>query len=374
MTEIGRGAGGPPIRDLQARLHALGFRTEPDVPGEFDVATEAAVREFQQRRHLMVDGVVGPTTWQEMVEAGFALGDRTLYLRHPMVRGDDVRALQAALNALGFDAGKEDGSFGPRTDRAAREFQRNVGVPGDGIVGASTVEAFSRLRSGAGTDRGPGSAEVRERAGLRELSPNQLLGATIALDAGHGGIERGAVGPTGLDEASVALELARAIGEQLAARGARPLLLRDDGDGPSVSERARTANESSATLLVAVHLNSHPEPDAEGATVFYCGRDDWISPSGHRLAELIQEELTDLGLTDGRTHPKWLPILRETRMPAVHVEPCFITNPREEASLRDEGFRRRIAAAIARGVERYFEGMDTEGSTLPASGVLNGLI
>jgi N-acetylmuramoyl-L-alanine amidase len=210
---------------------------------------------------------------------------------------------------------------------------------------------------------------VRERAGLRELSPNQLLGATIALDAGHGGDELGAVGPTGLEEAPIVLELARAVGRELASRGARPLLLRNGPSGASVSDRARAANDAGATLLVALHLNSHSEPGAEGAAVFYCGGEDWISPSGHRLAELVQDELTGLGLTDGRTHPKWLPILRETRMPAIHVEPCFITNPQEEAFLRDERFVRRLAVAIARGIERYFEGIDATGSPVPATTV-----
>jgi N-acetylmuramoyl-L-alanine amidase len=144
----------------------------------------------------------------------------------------------------------------------------------------------------------------------------------------------------------------------MTARGAQPLLLRRRQDGPSDPVRARAANDAHASLVVAIHLNSNTEPGAEGATVFYCGRDDWVSPSGQRLAELILEELTSLGLTDGRTHAKWLPLLRDTRMPAVHVEPCFITNPREEAALRDEGFRARLAGAMARGIERYFEGAE----------------
>jgi hypothetical protein len=59
-------------------------------------------------------------------------------------------------------------------------------------------------------------------------------------------------------------------------------------------------------------------------------------------------------LKDGRTHPKALPLLRETQMPAVQVEPCFITNPEEEARLRDGIFRQRLARALADGMERYF--------------------
>ena len=80
-----------------------------------------------------------------------------------------------------------------------------------------------------------------------------------------------------------------------------------------------------------------------------------FSPAGQRLADLIQDELTTrLGLKDGRTHRMSITILRETRMPAVQVEPCFVTNPREERLLREEAFRRDLAIAIAHGIERFF--------------------
>src|SRR5207249_5374799 len=111
--------------------------------------------------------------------------------------GDDVRTLQSSLNLLGFDAGREDGIFGDRTDRALREFQRNVGLPADGIAGATTLEALVRLRP---VGPGPGRSTVREREALRRLSVT-LQSARIALDPGHGPADPGAVGPTGLTEA-----------------------------------------------------------------------------------------------------------------------------------------------------------------------------
>src|SRR5262249_1221878 len=223
MRHLDRGSEGQPVRDVQGRLHALGFRTDPDEPGYFGPGTEAAVREFQQRRHLIVDGAVGPYTWQEMVEAGHVLGDRVVYLRYPMVRGDDVRTLQSRLNALGFDAGREDGIFGPRTDRALREFQRGVGLPDDGIAGDTTGQAFARLRPEAGEPLAPA---LREREALRQLSPTQMLGAVIAIDPGHGRDDAGAIGPSGLLESGVAFQLAEALAEELRARGAAPILLR----------------------------------------------------------------------------------------------------------------------------------------------------
>ena len=226
MTILDRGARGGPVLDVQARLGALGYRIDPHEHG------------------LIVDGLVGEDTWNELVEAGYHLADRIVYLRHPPFRGDDVRALQAELNLLGFDAGKEDGILGGRTDRALREFQRNVGLPPDGIAGTTTIEALQRLRP---QREGPGRAQVREGEALLRLSAT-LDGARVAVDAGHGSSDPGAVGPAGTTEAAAAYRLAQSLAQTLAARGANPLLLRSAVREPSDSDRARAANELSARM------------------------------------------------------------------------------------------------------------------------------
>src|SRR5437764_6414634 len=160
MRSFRRGDTGSAIADIQVRLVTFGARIAPsELGGVFGSSTEEAVRDFQAKRHLRVDGLVGPDTWGQLVEAGYELGDRTIYLRSPIFRGDDVGALQRRLNALGFDAGKEDGLFGPRTDHAVREFQRNVAEHPDGLVGPATVSALNRLRP---TLSGPSRAVIRE--------------------------------------------------------------------------------------------------------------------------------------------------------------------------------------------------------------------
>ena len=351
MPHLTLGARGDAVLDVQGRLTALGCHIDPSEHGEFGPSTKQAVQEFQQRRHLLVDGVVGDDTWEELVEAGYSLGDRLLYLRYPYDRGDDVRALQASLNVLGFDVGREDGIFGQRTDRAVRQFQRNVGLPPDGIVGTTTIEAVARLRP---VGPGPGLSTVREGEVLRRMSAS-LHGARIAIDAGHGPGDPGAQGPSGLLEADATLLLAAALLDELTGRGAAPFLLRHGGSDPSVSARADQANELGAEVLISLHLNSHPESAAEGASTYYYGREGWFSQAGQRLAEVIQESLVArLERKDGRTHAKSLPLLRETQMPAVQVEPCFITNPAEEALLRDENFRREVARALTDAIERFF--------------------
>jgi N-acetylmuramoyl-L-alanine amidase len=357
MQALTRDARGEAVRDIQARLAALGYRIDPVEHGVFGPTTEQAVRAFQQRRQLLVDGKVGDDTWNELVEAGYSLGDRVLYLRYPYHRGDDVRALQSNLNLLGFDAGREDGILGERTDRAVLEFQRNVGLPPDGIVGTTTVEALRRLRPVA---PGPGRADVREAEALRRLSAS-LRGARIAIDPGHGPGDPGDVGPTGTLESEASFWLAAALVEELRGRGATPFLLRAATTNPLPAERAQSANDAGAEILIALHLNAHTDPEAEGASTFYYGREDWFSQAGQRLAETIQQGLSHLGLKDLRTHPKSLPILRETQMPAVHVEPCFITNAREEALVMDPAFRQEVAKALADAVERFLAGNAPEG-------------
>jgi N-acetylmuramoyl-L-alanine amidase len=356
MEAIRRGDRGERTRDVQSRLVGLGFRVDQEEldAHEFGAGTEAAVRTFQQERGLLVDGLVGDATWQELVEAGYALGDRVLYIRNPFFRGDDVRVLQRRLNVLGFDPGREDGIFGEQTARAVHDFQDNVGLHADSIVGASTLQALDRVMRAPG--KGPGRIAIRETETMR--SPGgSLKGRKVAVDPGHGPEDPGGVGPDGLTEDRLVFELADQLAAELRDLGAEPVMLREPHETPSPSERAARANAAEAEVLVSIHLNGHDDPAAEGSSTYYFGKLGSYSVAGQALAELIQDELVSAtGLADGRTHPKAFPTLRETTMPAVHLEPCFITNPKESQLLREAPFVRETAAAIARGLGRYFAG------------------
>ncbi len=147
MRPIRQGDRGAGVEDIQKRLLSLGYDIgHTGVDGVFLGATLAAVRSFQSSRGMAEDGIVGPETWAALVDATFTLGDRLLYLRLPYFHGRDVRVLQGALNALGFACGRPDGIFGPYTEQAVREFQRNTGQPADGIVGTETVRAVLNLQ------------------------------------------------------------------------------------------------------------------------------------------------------------------------------------------------------------------------------------
>lgn len=324
------------------------FIEASELGGIFGPSTEMAIKEFQQRSGLDVDGLVGEATWRALVESSWGLGDRLLRLSSPMMRGDDVSDLQARLNALGFTAGKHDGIFGPRTAAALREFQRNLAVGEDGIVGHETIRALDRLRLVIKPGLGPRTTE-RE---TRRSGPPGIAGKRIAIDPGHGGAEQGGEGGGEETEADLVFKLSATTARLLDRHGAQTMLTRGPNDGPSHTQRARLANQFEADLLISIHLNSHPSLIAAGAATYFFQHGAVASEPGEHLADLIQQELAAAGRPNCGAHGKAYPLLRETRMPAVVVEPCFITNPEELQMLL--GSFDSLAKALVRSVERYF--------------------
>ncbi|MGZ5291973.1 MAG: N-acetylmuramoyl-L-alanine amidase [Actinomycetota bacterium] len=359
MDLIRRGDRGEAVRDVQRRLLEAGLRIErEELDGTFGPSTEGAVDNFQRRRGLPPDGIVGPDTWGQLVEAGYRIGDRTLYLRSPSFRGDDVRELQRMLNALGFDVGKEDGIFGAKTSSATRDFQRNVGAKVDGIVGLDTFRSLEGLRPAL---EGPGRALVREAEAASHMGAS-LSGSVIAVDPGHGSSERG-VEADDLVEADVAASVAAPLSAELARRGARVVLLRSADVDLGVGDRARRANASGAVVCVSLHLGGG-ELAPSGAVCCYYGTPSTHSPMGRLLAESILAELVARGLPCAGVRPLAISILRETRMPAVQVELAVATDASDADRVRDPAFAERAALAVADGIERF---LGAGASTAPAT-------
>lgn len=145
MEVIKRGDTGAAVEDVQERLVLVGFLDKAQVTGEFDEATAQAVAAFAQSVGLAPTEEVAEKLWAALVDASYALGDRTLYLRMPYFHGHDVRELQQVLAVLGFACGPEDGIFGAFTELALRKFQTSLGLPSDGIAGAYTYAALRNL-------------------------------------------------------------------------------------------------------------------------------------------------------------------------------------------------------------------------------------
>jgi len=357
MQVVRRGDDGPvvsEIRDKLTRLGLLSAGAQFESAG-YDVAVEHAVRAFQQARGLRVDGVVGPETYRALDEARWQLGDRSLSyaVNHPYV-GDDVAVLQQRLLEMGFDPGRCDGRFGPQTEAALREFQRNVGLVTDGILGPTTLGALQRLRR---TVTGGSASERREEERLLRSS-TAPAGRRVVLDPGHGGDDLGACAHN-LAESDVAYDLATRIEGRLGALGIETLLTRGPDSAPDDEDRARFANDTGADLLVSLHTDAALSAGPNGVATYYYGaalRDRHVrSAVGERLATLIQRELvarTDL--LDCRTHPKAWTLLRLTRMPAVRVDAGYVTAAGDARRLADPEFRDTVAEAIVAAIQRLF--------------------
>ena len=282
------GSSGDDVADLQRRLRAAGHPVER-VTGRFDDATRAAVAAFQAAAGLDADGECDGDTWSSLVESGFALGTRLLCLRSPMMRGDDVAELQLRLSTFGFDAGRVDGIFGPTTQTAVGEFQRNGGLVSDDVCGPETVACLRRLDVRGGSTPVTG---VRERERLRRRA-----GTRVGL--------RVAIGTAGSHHVTSALAA------ELQQTGVSALLLGDDW-----SSQATATNEFQADLYLGVVIADDPVVETS-----YFSVPGYESTGGRQLAHMILRELPAApGWAIGVASGKRLAILRETRAPAVVVK------------------------------------------------------
>lgn len=221
--------------------------------------------------------------------------------------------------------------------------------------------------------------ELKAPIGMTELSRQgenevtflfqrgSLIGKLIVIDPGHGTIngngisDPGAIGPTGITEREVVMDISNRLAAILTEKGARVMLTRT---GPSTTmtldDRVRLANSANADLFISVHANASLNPNVNGTSTYYYApaNDPVLGPQRLqrvRLARLVQESMVahggrqDLGIIQSS-----FKVIRETNMPSILVETAFITNPTEEKLLADPAFRARIARGIAEGIERYY--------------------
>jgi N-acetylmuramoyl-L-alanine amidase len=354
-----RGDTGPAVSEIHAALTHLGLLTAPAEP-VFDQPTDWAVREFQQNRGLVVDGLVGPETWAALQAARLSLGDRLLSLAGRMYTGDDVAALQERLAELGFDTGRVDGVFGHLTEAALKAFQREYGLVSDGVCGPATLRALKQLGR---LVTGGRPQQLRETEQLHR-SGAALAGKVVVVDPGHGGTDRGAEGH-GLDEASIAEDLAARIEGRLTAVGVRTVLTRGADSCPTDEDRAQLANDVRADLVLSLHVDRSTSPQCQGVATYHFGTGSGTTSTvGERLASLVQREVvarTDL--VDCRVHAKTWTLLRRTQMPAVRLELGHLTTPGDAARLADPAFRDVVAEAVLVAVQRLYLPLDQDPPT-----------
>jgi N-acetylmuramoyl-L-alanine amidase len=334
-----------------------GHAAHPVGGAVFDERVEHAVKSFQQRRGLLVDGIVGRQTYAVLDGARWTLGDRVLrYIPEYFVEGDDVVALQSRLAELGFTPGKVDGIHGPATDAAVRAFQAALGLETDGTVGPETMRAFVGLRRSV---VGGSANALRERERIRR-SGYSLSGRTVVLDPGHGGSDPGASGHLGLVESRLALDLARRIEGRLSAHGVGVIFTRTSAtDAGTDEDRAAFANSCDADLVLSLHTDHSQTGAAHGAATYFYGAEDhagWSTVGEHFADLLLREVVARTGLTDCRTHPRSWTLLRRTRMPAVRLDVGYLSHEGDAAALADPHTLDRLAEAVVVALQRVYLG------------------
>lgn len=176
------------------------------------------------------------------------------------------------------------------------------------------------------------------------------MSTKILVDAGHGGSDPGAVGPTGLRESNVNLTVAISLGGLLRSLGLIVSYSRTSDTFPSITARVNQANAEKVNYFISIHCNSNGSAAKGIETLVYS-----TGSNAHRLAQPVQSELvratgdTDRGI---KVRPD-LGVLRGTNMPAILVEIGFISNKPTEDKFRQTAYLDLVAKAIADGVAKF---------------------
>ena len=240
----------------------------------------------------------------------------------------------------------------------------------------------------------------RQGSAMTSVRAPAVAQPIVVLDPGHGGVETGAIGPSGLEEKDVTLDLARRLKPLLERQGLTVVLTRDEDRVLPLDDRTAIANQNRAELFVSLHVNASKRKSAVGAETYFLSTDatdaeartlaamenkayapadqtggstpaagapdrglelilwdlaqnTYLAESS-RLAELVQREMNGLaGTKDRGVRQAPFRVLMGATMPAILVEAAFISNPEEESRLKDVAAKDKIADAIARAIVAY---------------------
>jgi len=290
----------------------------------------------------------------------------------------EQQAAQSVRDALG--------EFIGQVDRPATV----ASVPGTPTAAVAPADA-------AASQPGPTRAAAKASNSTSKSTRRTKRLVIVALDPGHGGEDPGAIGPTGLREKDVVLAVALQLRERLNAQpGMRAMLTRDADFFVPLQERVRKARRVQADLFVSIHADAFFTPEARGASVFALSQGGASSAAARWMANrenladavgginvkvkdtAVMHALLDMSTTAqikdslrlgnevlgqigrvGRLHKASVEqagfaVLKAPDIPSILVETAFISNPDEEAKLRDERYRSRLVEALSTGIKRYF--------------------
>ena len=196
-----------------------------------------------------------------------------------------------------------------------------------------------------------------------DVSVNAGNPSVIIVDAGHGGVDGGALGLYNIVEKDLNLEIAKKVQALLISKGFTVVMTRDsdisihssdkktirDKKTSDLLNRAELANKSGAGLYVSIHLNTYEQESISGAQVFY-KKDDAV---GQEYAKKIMSELKTIDNKNKRTE-KILPnpnlLFKKLQIPAVLIECGFISNNSDALLLKSEEYQQSLAGKIVNGI------------------------
>lgn len=180
-------------------------------------------------------------------------------------------------------------------------------------------------------------------------TPRRTSGLVI-VDAGHGGHDPGTISTGGIQEKNINLRVAAKVANLLEQRGLAVAMTRWQDRFIELEERSALANQRGADLFVSIHADSAPSRSAQGFTVYVATA---ASAGAYRAAHAINQAMESTGMNNRGIREEDYRVLVNTDCPAVLIELGYLSNPQDTARLADDGFRDRLAQAIADGVQAY---------------------
>lgn len=265
--------------------------------------------------------------------------------------------------------------------------------------GTATAGNASGGSAGGGSGGSAGKAAERNTASAEaaKAANDTSRLVIVAIDAGHGGEDPGAVGPSGLYEKDVVLSIALKLRARINAQpGMRAMLTRESDYFVPLQERVLKARRVQADLFVSVHADAFMNPEARGASIFALSENGATSAAARWMAKKenasdlvggvnikardasVMRALLDMSTTAqikdslklgqailghlgkvGRLHKPRVEqagfaVLKAPDIPSILVETGFISNPEEESKLKDDTYQGQLADALLAGIQRYF--------------------
>ena len=240
--------------------------------------------------------------------------------------------------------------------------------------------------------------------------PGQYRDVVIAIDAGHGGEDPGARGPSGVYEKDIVLQISRQLAEMVnRQKGMRAVLIREGDYFLPLRKRIEKARANKADLFVSIHADAFKDPRVSGSSVYILSERGASSEAARWLAEqenasdliggvsldvednVLASVLLDLSQTAsleasidvadrvlsrlkelGKVHKRKVQsagfaVLKSPDIPSILIETAYISNPSEEKNLRSREYQNKLAGAILDGLHGYFSEYAPEGTLLAAS-------